>query len=139
MKKVRLLQAGYEHFTGQYGPNSFTNGVSDEPLLPIHAHFIGAAIAAEYEDGTPINPALNYSLAVDMKPADAEQVAQERAAIAAEHEKKVARAAVTYTREQLEEIADKRGIKGLREIGDDLGVKANSVADLIAGILKAQE
>lgn len=137
MKKVRLTQAGYEQFTGMFGRNHFTDGLSDEPLLPIHAHFIGAAINAEYEDGSPLNPALNYTLAGDMSPTEAVELAEKRIEAAVAHEKEVN--AVKFTREDLEAIADKQGVKGLREIASPMGIKASSVAELIAGILKAQE
>lgn len=139
-KKVRLLQAGYEQFTGQLGRNFFVDGLSVEPLLPVHAHFIGSTMAAEYEDGGTINPALNYALSMG----DAPDVASEKAGEKVQEMLETDAAAASsvkevYTREQLEEIADKRGIKGLREIGDVLGVRANSVSALIDDILKAQE
>lgn len=44
-----------------------------------------------------------------------------------------------YTREDLEAVADEKGIAGLREIGDALGQKSNSVETLIDKILTAQE
>lgn len=140
MKKVRLLQPGYEKFTGQFGRNTFTNGLSDEPLLPIHAHFIGSAMKAEYEDGSAINPAENYSLSAVNTPAEAEKIAAERIeSVSLSQERVTTDATEKYTREQLEEIADKRGIKGVREVADLFDVKANSVAALIEGVLKAQE
>ena len=43
-----------------------------------------------------------------------------------------------YTREELEAVADDSGIRGLREIGDPLNVKATSLTTLIDLILKAQ-
>lgn len=43
------------------------------------------------------------------------------------------------TREELEAIADEKGITGLREIGNELGVKSNSIEDLIGKILAAQK
>lgn len=43
-----------------------------------------------------------------------------------------------YSKEALEEVADKDGIAGLREIGNELGVKANSITALIQEILHAQ-
>lgn len=43
------------------------------------------------------------------------------------------------TREELEAIADEKGISGLREIGNELGVKSNSIEDLIGKILAAQK
>jgi hypothetical protein len=44
-----------------------------------------------------------------------------------------------YTREELEKIADDKGIAGLREIADPMGVKDNSIMGLIKEIIQAQE
>lgn len=44
-----------------------------------------------------------------------------------------------HTRESLAALADKGGIKPLREIGDKLGVKAQSIGKLIEEILEAQD
>ena len=44
----------------------------------------------------------------------------------------------TYTRTELEEIADKDGIVGLRKIGEDFGVKSNSIESLMDKIEKSQ-
>lgn len=46
--------------------------------------------------------------------------------------------ASSYTRGQLEIVADQEGISGLREIGKGLDVKSNSIEDLIVKILGAQ-
>jgi hypothetical protein len=43
-----------------------------------------------------------------------------------------------YTEAELEVIASKEGIKGVRKIGDTFGVKATGIAELIALILRAQ-
>ena len=43
-----------------------------------------------------------------------------------------------YTREELEKIADEKGIKGIREIADPLGLKSNSIVPLIDAILEKQ-
>lgn len=43
---------------------------------------------------------------------------------------------VKYTREALEAVVDKSGLTGLREIGNELGVKAGSINDLIDRILE---
>ena len=44
-----------------------------------------------------------------------------------------------YSREELEAIADKDGIQGLRDIGNPLNVKATAIDKLIEMILLAQE
>lgn len=43
-----------------------------------------------------------------------------------------------FTREELEKIADEKGIKGIREIADPLGLKSNSIVPLIDAILEKQ-
>lgn len=45
----------------------------------------------------------------------------------------------TYTREELEAMADDKGIAGLREVGEARNVRSNSIDSLINKILKAQE
>jgi len=45
----------------------------------------------------------------------------------------------TYTRAQLEQIADEHGIKGLREISDPLEIKNTSIVGLIDAIIAWQE
>ncbi|MDX5412913.1 MAG: hypothetical protein LPK02_07680 [Rhodobacterales bacterium] len=66
---------------------------------------------------------------------EAEVAAMEEAAADAE----AAQPAVVYTREELEAIADDKGITGLREIGDALDAKSNSIEGLIEKILAAQK
>jgi len=43
-----------------------------------------------------------------------------------------------YSREELEKIADDKGIKGIREISDPLGLKSTSIVPLIDMILEHQ-
>jgi hypothetical protein len=42
------------------------------------------------------------------------------------------------TAEKLSEIADRDGIKGLRAIAEPLGIKSNSIADMMRAILEKQ-
>lgn len=43
-----------------------------------------------------------------------------------------------YSQVELEEVADKTGIEGLREIARPLGVKSNSITKLVSEIIEAQ-
>ncbi|MEO9387050.1 MULTISPECIES: hypothetical protein [Chromobacterium] len=137
MQKVRLTQDGYADFTGMMGCHEFVNGLSVKELRERDARFIGASIQCVYEDGSSVNPAERFSLSFNLTPEEAGKVADERAAENMEAAG-VTRTLGSYTREGLEAVADKQGIKGLREIGNAMGVKATSVAELIDGILKAQ-
>lgn len=60
----------------------------------------------------------------------------EALAIPVEQARQVANAKTSkYSREDLEAIADTKGIAGLRAIADEFGVKGRSVSDLIEAIL----
>lgn len=67
------------------------------------------------------------------------EVAAMEAAAAAEANIAPDEATVVYTREELELIADDKGIGGLRDIGDKLDAKSNSIEGLIDKILTAQK
>ena len=45
---------------------------------------------------------------------------------------------VKYTREQLEQVADEKGMAGLRRIADEFGLKGKSIPGLIEAILQKQ-
>ena len=47
-------------------------------------------------------------------------------------------AGASYSRAELEEIADKQGLMGLRAIGNGIGAKGRSINELINSILKQQ-
>ena len=164
--KLRLTGGGFANYTGQMGVTYFVNGLSKHDVMPNDAIRIAGAIGAEWENGEPANlgeiytqnlntPAPNISqqsglqliqeivghdnLNADQAQANVAQVVQQsdRSDI-----KELANNNVIsekkYTKESLEEIADAEGIAGLRAIGNEYGVKANSIAALIKEILQAQ-
>lgn len=45
---------------------------------------------------------------------------------------------IKYTREQLEQIADEKGMAGLRRVADEFGIKGKSIPGLIEAILQKQ-
>jgi hypothetical protein len=119
--KLKLVQAGYEGFTGYLGVTLFENGVSVGDVPEREARTIGMSIKTEWEDGGDPNPA--------------------QALLNSMHNEPVVEAAAApvvpkvYTEEQLAAIADKEGIKGLRAIAEPLGIKGTSIKELIAEIL----
>jgi hypothetical protein len=124
--KIRLLQPGWETFTGNFGGVEFADGVSVNDANTREAARLANVVRCELEDGS--NPSASQ-VALDSK-GTIMQVGSDRAP---------APAPVKYSRTALEEIAGAKGIKGLREIGDPMGVKASGIADLIEAILKAQQ
>lgn len=134
--KLRLTAPGWQTYTGQMGVIFFENGLSVADVLPVDAVRVAGVIGAEWEDGRPANVSQIY---LDNMQTEAAVLKDNREPEAPVEPKKeeVAAPAVTYTEEQLAEIADKQGIAGLREIADPLGLKGNSIAGLISAILKA--
>lgn len=141
--KLRLTAAGFESYTGQMGVIQFVDGVSTGDVLPVDAIRVAGIIGAEWEDGSPANVSQRYLDNMHTQaPTDAEQrqadIADAPKTVDTDEAKdKAELLGVTYTEEQLAEIADKQGIAGLREIADPLGIKGNSIAGLVAAILKA--
>lgn len=138
--KLRLTAPGWQTYTGQMGVIFFENGLSVADVLPVDAVRVAGVIGAEWEDGRPANVSQIYLDNMQTEAAIAKDNREPEAPV----EAKLADAAPlvadlmapTYTEDQLAEIADKSGIAGLREIAEPLGIKGNSIAGLVAAILK---
>jgi hypothetical protein len=164
--RVIITEKGFEGYTGPLGMSNFTNGISDDHLSEHERLHLGAIMnVAEYDekgdtDGAIINPGVNYAETyrvsapiVEKAKTQAELNAEAAlAAPAAGPAQESADQAQTteattqtelpalpkYTREELEVIADKDGIKGLRAISDKLNVKDSSIPGLMDKIIQAQ-
>lgn len=148
--KLRLTQAGFETYTGQMGVVMFKDGLSENDVLPIDGIRISAAIGAEWEDGSAANTGQMYLNNMDtpafigMGESVIEQMADtNEQGEAPQGEGEGAQApqpagATTYTQEQLSQLADEKGIAGLREVADPLNIKGTSIVGLMEAILKAQ-
>lgn len=134
--KLRLTAPGWLTYTGQMGVIFFENGLSVGDVLAVDAVRVAGVIGAEWEDGTPANVSQIYLDNLQTEAAIMKDNREPEAPVIAETPRETAPGA-TYTEEQLAEIADKSGIAGLREIADPLGIKGNSIAGLVAAILKA--
>jgi hypothetical protein len=135
--KLKMVEPGYEGtFTGQFGYIDFVDGVSVEDVSEFDARSLACMIRFEWLD-TKQDPGVNakYQVSLDIPaPVEAPRIAPEEIKPVEQDEKPV----VGYTEAQLEAIADKDGIAGLRVIGEPIGAKATSVAKLIQAILQAQ-
>ena len=139
--KLRLTAPGWQTYTGQMGVIFFENGLSVADVLPVDAVRVAGVIGAEWEDGRPANVSQIYLDNMQTEAAIAKDNREPEAPV----EAKLTDAAPlvadlmapTYTEDQLAAIADKSGIAGLREIAEPLGIKGNSIAGLVAAILKA--
>jgi hypothetical protein len=150
------LNPAFAGMTGTFGGVNFIDGISDhidrrtadrlgmnisvEEIEGDGPYFdrlakakaeMSAKVRADIDEKAPQSPP---ALIVDVTP-DPSMPAPSKAP---EHPVEAAPASQKYTREALEQIADDGGIIALREIGNPLGVRANSIRALIASILEAQ-
>jgi hypothetical protein len=130
--KIRIIQAGMENFTGDFGPVPFESGISSRDVTSLEAQRLAGLVQIETVEDQPRNPSMAQVI-IDSHttPMDAEMTAGET--------KVIQDPVKAYTREELEAIADRDGIEGLRPIGNSLHVKSNSIVKLIEAILRAQQ
>lgn len=136
---VQLTRPCHAGFTGVLGPYSYTNGVIDKPITIAQALRIAGSFGIADLAGKPISPVWRskpgYLLADEeggvpgsvAEAAAAEEVAVEEEVV----EEPAAPVVPAWTTEELEQIADKHGIEGLREIAEDKGIKGRSISDLV--------
>lgn len=148
--KLRLTQPGFENYSGQMGVLNFVEGLSTTGVRAIDAVRMAAVMNCEWEDGSSPNVAQSLldnantpaPMFVSGEAGQHDLESQTAADLDAE-EKRVAggdipKTSDAWTEERLAIVADKDGIKGLREIADPLGIKGNSIRDLIVAIVKKQ-
>ena len=128
--KITITQPGWSGYTGFLGMVEFADGISVEEVSRADAAQLAGIVSVE-EVGTGKNPSAAQIIvdSVD-NAAPVESTAGEASvapAVAALHSKAL-----------LEKIADASGIKGIREIADPLGIKGNSISELIEKVLLAQ-
>ena len=156
--KVRIVQPGMQTYTGYIRGTRFVNGESVDAMPIRHALLLGAACALEDMEGRTVSP--NYVEFVDahevtgltnlpprsptveenlQRVEEPEPVEESEDEVVDFYEPNEEHAeAKKWTLEALEAIADGEGINGLREIGDEFGVKERSIDGLIREIMKAQ-
>ena len=130
--KIKIVEPGWETFSEYLGFTLFKDGESVEDVSPAEAARLASIVRIETLEGRNPSPAQmildNWSgpmIVATTDTADAAKVAL------------LAAPAKSWTQEELSAIADEKGIKGLREIGDGLGLKGTGIADLIAKIVEA--
>lgn len=149
--RIRLTQPGFATYSGQMGVMTFTDGLSDHDVRPQDAIRMAAVMQCEWEDGRPANVAqaildhahtpasievkneLNGDAAIRQQQAEANGTTTP----AEVRLDDLAAPGTLYTSAELEAIADAEGIKGLRKIAGPLGIKGNSINELIREIVSA--
>ena len=143
MPHVTLKDPGFKNLTGMFGRHLFENGRSIESLSDQDAALFGAIAAVTTDDGH--NPSITQK-AIDTRSDEAPIVDPAPAIVRDETESKDAQkqsdeatAVPAITREQLEQIADKQGLAGVREIGVEYKVADKSIPGLINKIMEIVE
>lgn len=136
--KVRIVEPALSGYTGMLYQISFTDGVSNRELTDQEVSMIGAAMRVENLDGDQVGAAVDHMRRYDVTLDKAVQKNAETVEAiheAAEEEAPAAKDKPSFTREELEAIADAEGIAGLRAVADPLGIKGRSINELIGEIL----
>lgn len=138
-QKIRIKQSGWDNYTGHLQGIMFTNGLSDDMVSPTIAMRIGAVLEIEGVDeqeqvGLAVNILKTTKAKAEVLAKRNADPAAAAAAASAPEKPKIAK----LTREELEGVADRDGIAGLRAIADGYGVKGRGILELITEILKAQ-
>jgi hypothetical protein len=141
MAKIKITQQGWEGYTGLFGRVEFVDGVSADDVCSSEINNFAAILSVEIigEFETDAEKRIRGDFTVETKEARTltqEELLAEREAEA--KQKPVQDNTKRYSREQLEQIADKEGLAGLRKVSVDFGVTDRSVPSLIAKILKTQ-
>lgn len=160
MHKIKITQAGWDGYTGILGTMIFENGVSTTVPTRVQAAQFGVVMkfVEVDEDGNELgqmsaNAELVRTAKIAIEPTEpmkradvlsAERAASEPTKTAEEAPDPMpfdapAEPAKVWTREELEAVADKSGINGLRKIGTPMGAKNTSISKLIEEILQAQK
>lgn len=139
-RRIRIIEPGFENMTGYFGTVDFENGVSKDQVPWQEQQRLGGLVrfvsAEEDEAETEIGPAAELLRIRDVPADDPRALAADSAVITATGETRLA--GEFYSREDLEGIADTKGIAGLRDIAKRWAITGRSITDLVNGILKAQ-
>jgi hypothetical protein len=135
--QIKLLRR--PGFTGTFGNYRFEDGVS-EPMVRREAERLAAVTTVEFVNSDSmwerkrkergvLSGKIKADTQVGVAPEPAEPVEVPKPSLGQ----------VTYSREDLELIADKSGIQGLREIATPIGIKGVQIPAMIRAILAYQE
>lgn len=135
-QRLRIVEKGWKNFTGPLGGVMFKESISVEPVDPVAAARLGSVVRIERID---TNDQAGYGAEmqriVDVKAEVVEELPRGVESVVVMPKKQTT---PEYTREDLEKIADEKGIAGLRVIADPLGIRGRGISELISEILKGQ-
>lgn len=133
MYKIRIDSVGFEYFTGLLGQVPFTDGISDREVTDNEASRLGASVrVVKVDNNEQVGAATNIANARNVQAEVAvvkENPVETKEALTKE---------LKYSKAFLEKLAEDGGIKAVRKVGDEFGVKNVQISSLIEEILQAQ-
>ncbi|MBP2498255.1 hypothetical protein ABID82_005146 [Methylobacterium sp. PvP062] len=150
MARIKITQPGWAGFTGEIGITLFKDGISVDHVGRREIVKIGASLSlieVDDEGDEGENPALQHRMLTDGSmsiPAEVltplARASDEPSVPAAPRAAKaVDPTTITFhTKDELEKLAETKGLAGLRAIMDPLNIKAVSINKAIQVILKAE-
>lgn len=147
MKFLKFVQAGFETYTGPIGAYEFVDGVSTVPIVRHDRDRLSVAfqfVEFEHEGGEEIIAGVAQRLVsqagvlAEENPETMRQTDEEKDLEQLQIIRESDGVRHVYTAAELEQIADKKGISGLREIAAPWNVKHRSIPNLIELICDAQ-
>lgn len=142
MSKIKIQESGFHKFTGDIGGVEFENGISLEDMSRSEIKRFSASmrvveVLTEEEDGVVTGDQLGVSADL-VKQKNTSAPVHKKLDEIDEDSRNDAKDDI-ITRDQLEFIADQRGIHGVREIASQFGVKGKSISEIIDGVIEAQK
>lgn len=136
-RRLRILDAGLANYTGDFGLVNFENGVSTHEVNWIEAGSLAAIVHIEDAD----LPGYQLGGAAELERdrgrlADAPEVSA--SARVEEVDGKTRMVAEHFSRKELEQIADHKGLAGVRDIARAWKRTGRSIQECVDAILDAQ-
>lgn len=146
--KLKITQKGFENYSGQMGAILFKDGISVYDVNENAAYRLSALFGVEWDTGEAVKITRNaatmsapigretFIVATDGKPEEVRGNDGRTTYVKTDLSDAPIKITRRYTVAELEAIADKQGIKGLREIAGPMGIKGTSINALIEDIMK---
>lgn len=141
MPIVKIVEKGFEGYNGIIEGVQFTNGVSQEPLSQFSAERVGAFMKIVNADNPDEPLGLGYRMANARNQGQApreplQKVERTKTGKKKEPVKKADKVvSYEFTKADLEAVADKEGITGLRKVAEQYDVRGRSIAEIIDSLM----
>jgi hypothetical protein len=146
--RIKITEPGWAGFSDWLGAVQFKDGISVRELIPAELNNISSSLRVERyvegEEGSQVGLAVNAVTIRDIyvEPEPQCKVYDQPIPLAGGNPNtrgEMPCKPPIMTDEQLEKIADEKGIAGLREIATQWGVKGRAIGDLLISIRRAMQ